>query len=894
MKIWINQEGYEFPQGITILKAIKMAGIDISTLCYDERLEPYGGCRLCIVKVDGVSQPVTSCNTLLSEGMRIETHTPEIVDLRKTLLKLLSQNYPSDAIQTSPEKVFHRYLMEYGIQPEGSSTPHLLDDSHPYINWDRSRCIYCYRCVRICEDLQGQFVWQVWYRGDNTRILPDSGKTLLKSTCVSCGGCVDTCPTGALEDKDVAEYGSPSRWVHTTCPYCGVGCEIRAGTGDEGIVQIRPIYDNHVNKGHLCSKGRYAFRFIYAEDRVKRPMIKVDGSWKEVSWEEAIGFTAGEMKRIIERYGSDSIGVLTSSRATNEENYLLQKFARTVLGTNNVDCCARVCHHPSAAALGLMLGTGAGTNSFDDIEDARTILLFGTNTTENHPVVGARIKEAVLRGARLIVVDPRRIELADFAEIYLPIRPGTNVPLLNAMANIIVEEGFYNEGFISERVDGWEGFKDFIKGWSPERVAPICGVDARLIRDAAILYARERPSMSFHGLGLTEHTQGTEGVMCLVNLALITGNMGKVGTGVNPLRGQNNVQGAALMGCGPSYLTGGINLGDGTPLFERVWRHKIPSRKGLNLIDMIDSSARGELKALWIVGYDIFLTNPDANYTRRALERLELVIIQDMFLTETARWFGKVFLPACSSFEKDGTFMNWERRVQRVRKVIEPIGDSRPDWEIVSLLARAMGKGDIFNYNSPEGIWDEIGTVWEKVRGITYHRLDKGGIQWPCHSQDHPGTRVLHTESFPIGKKARLQCIEYIPTRETISQDFPFLMVTGRNLYHFNADTMTERTKHTRIYPFAFLKEDGEPHSLWVSTEDADQFGLEEGRMVKVVSRYGETTLPVHITSRMKKGEVFATFHRAQAFLNHITGPYHDSLTKTPEYKVTAVRIEAV
>jgi formate dehydrogenase major subunit len=886
LQVTINDERREFKEGISILQALDSIGIEVPTLCNDERLKPYGGCRLCVVKVSGWPRPVTACNTPLAHGMSIETDTEELERERKTLLRLLAQRYPADSAQQFPDKPFHRYVRRYGLENEllGARDPDLLDDSHPYIRVDMSQCVYCYRCVRICEEVQGQFVWQVWNRGDATRIRPDSGTTLLESSCVSCGACVDTCPTGALEDKTVLTRGVPTQWTKTTCPYCGTGCEMNVGTRGNRIVAVTPALDAPVGKGHLCVKGRYAFEFVHADDRVTEPMIRRDGKWRPVSWDEVIAFVVSGLQRAIERHGADSIGVLGSSRATNEENYLAQKFARVALGTNNVDCCARVCHTPSAAAMKLMLGTGAATNSFDDIERARTILVCGANPTENHPIVGARIKQRALGGANLIVIDPRRIELANYAAVHLALRPGTNVPLLNAMACAIIEEQIYDDAFLKDRVSDYEAFRDFIRQqWTPEKAASICGVEAGLIRKAARIYAREKPAMSVHGLGLTEHIQGTEAVMALVNLALLTGNIGRPGAGVNPLRGQNNVQGAAHMGCDPGTLTGSVSVEQGKDLFESVWRASLPAAQGLNLMEMMDAGETGKLKALWVIGYDVFLTNANAHATRRALQSLELLIVQDMFLTQTAREFGSVFLPAASSFEKDGTFMNAERRVQRVRKAIEPVGNAISDWEILCAVARAMGKGEFFNFHSPEEIWNEIRRVWKAGSGVTYPRLEKAGLQWPCASEEDPGTQILHTGLFSIGERAQLRRIHYRPTDETTTEEFPFLLTTGRTLYQFNAGTMTMRTKNIVLRPADVLD---------ISPEDTGRLGLQVGEKVKILSRHGETMLPVAINPAVKPGELFTTFHTAEVFLNYVTGPYRDRHVKSPEYKVTAVRIE--
>jgi formate dehydrogenase major subunit len=886
LKATINSQPHEFAEGLSILEASGAIGVNIPTLCNDERLKAIGSCRMCLVQVEGKPRPVTACDTLLADGMMISTHTPALENERRALLRMLAQDHPGEGMRQTPEKPFYRYARQYGLTESdfnGSHEPHLLDDSHPYIHVDMSQCIMCYRCVRICDEVQGQFVWQVLNRGHDTKIVPDSGSTLRESSCVSCGACVDTCPSGALEDKSVLARERPTTWTRTTCPYCGTGCEMSVGTNENQIVSIKPLLNAPVSRGHLCVKGRYAFDFVHAPDRITEPMIRKDGDWHRVTWEEAITFTANRLKRILEEHGPESIGILGSARGTNEENYLAQKFARVVVGTNNVDCCARVCHTPTAAAMKLMIGTGAATNSYNDIEKAQTILVCGANATENHPIVGARIKQAALGGANLIVIDPRKIELSQYARIHLQPQPGTNIPLLNALAYTIVEERLFDHQFASERVAELDEFNDFIKQFPPEEVEAICGIKADLIRQAARLYAASKPSMCFHGLGVTEHTQGTEGVMCLVNLALLTGNIGKSGTGINPLRGQNNVQGAAHMGCDPGILTGSVSLNDARPLFESVWQAPVPLGRGLNMLEMMDAAAAGKLKALWAIGYDIALTNANTTATERALRSLDLVIVQDLFLNETARQFGSVFLPAASSFERDGTFMNAERRVQRIRQALEPVGQSKPDWEIICALARSMGKSQFFNYSAAEEIWNEIRSVWPAGSGITYPRLNDGGLQWPCPAEDHAGTEVMHVESFPLGKKAALRRIPYRATEEVTSEEFPFRLITGRTLYQFNAGTMTMRTANAELRPADLLD---------ISTEDANRLQLQKGERVRVHSRYGAAVLPIRITSSVKPGDLFATFHTAEAFLNRVTSPYRDRYVKTPEYKITAVQID--
>jgi formate dehydrogenase major subunit len=881
VSVTIDGRASECSAGTTILTAAGRLGIVIPTLCDDPRLEPSGACRLCLVEVAGWQKPVAACATLVTDGMEVRTASDLLESERRFILDMLAADYPGRAVDDAPSKDFHRYLRAAGIAARGESPPpDTVDDSHPYLRADMSRCIDCYRCVRICQDLQGQDVWHLWDRGADTVVHPD-GPSLAASSCVACGACVDTCPTGALEDRSVLRHGMATSWTRTVCPYCGVGCELDYGTREGRIVASRPVIEGRANRGHACVKGRYAFDFVTAPDRIVTPRVRDQGVWRDTTWSDAIARTADGLRRIIADHGPDAVGVLGSARATNEDTYLIQKFARVAVGTNNVDCCARVCHAPSAAALKAMLGTGAATNSFDDIDEARTILIAGANPTENHPVVGARIRQAARRGAQLIVIDPRHTELTYEARaVHLAPAPGTNIPLLNALAHVIVAEGLHDRVFVQDRVNGFAEYQSFIAHWTPEHASGICGVPADEIRRAARLYAAG-PSMIVNGLGITEHRQGTDGVCGLVNLALLTGNIGRPGAGVNPLRGQNNVQGAALMGCDPTILTGGIGVDAGRVAFEAAWRAPLPQTNGLKVLDMMDAALDGRLKALVVQGYDILLSNPNADRTRQALERLDLLVVIDLFWTATAD-VAQVFLPAQSTFEKDGTFMNGERRIQRVRRVVAPRGVARTDSDIVGDLASALGQEHGFSFPDAEAVWNEIRDVWPDVRGITYARLDDGGLQFPCPSETHPGTATLYEAGFPGGGRASLRRLEFNALSEAMDGEYPFVLTSGRTLYQFNAGTMTSRTDNQQLRP---------ADTLDIGPADAQRLGLATGDRVRLVSRHGHTVMPVRISDIVPDGVLFATFHTLEAFLNRVTSNERDPVG-TPEYKVTAVRVE--
>ncbi|HTR50296.1 MAG TPA: formate dehydrogenase subunit alpha [Kofleriaceae bacterium] len=895
-RITVDGRPIEVDDGSTILDAL---GATIPQLCNDARVIPAGACRSCLVHVAGLAKAVPACTTLAVDGMEIATRTPELEAGRREILDMLAERIPelgpcrlADAFAAygvaprgAPAVIASRESLPAGTAVERRGSVASVDDSHPYLRVDMAKCIDCFLCERICHELQGQDVWHAVERDGRLRLVADTDVPLGHSSCVACGACADACPTGAIEDRSLLALGRPERFTRTTCPYCGVGCELEVGTRGDRIVQVRPSRDAVVNKGHACVKGRYAFAFVDAPDRITAPMVRGPTGWREATWDEAIAFVAERLTAVRAARGPDAIAILGSARATNEENYLAQKLARVVIGTNNVDCCARVCHAPSAAALAAMFGTGAATGCFDDIELASTIVVVGANSTESHPVIGARIRQAARRHAELVVIDSRRTELAAFADLHLQPRLGTDIPLLHAIAHVIFEEDLLDHAFVGARVTGLDELQRCVEPWSPERASRICGLDAAKIAEAARRIAASGPVLFFHGLGATEHVQGTETVQCIANLALLTGNVGLPGTGVNPLRGQNNVQGAAHMGCEPHRLTGYVPIEAARERFEQTWGAKLPTSDGLDLIEMIDAADRGELAALWAIGYDVLLTNPDANRTRRALGNLDLVIVQDLFMNETARELAHVILPACSSYEKDGTFMNAERRIQRVRAAVTPRGPSRADWQILCAIATAMGHAREFAFASPCEIWDEIRRVWPAGGGITYERLEHAGLQWPCPSEDHPGTQRLHATAFATSATAPLHAAEYQSSREQPDREHPFVLNTGRRLYQFNAGTMTGRTENQQLQPEDVVE---------ISSIDAGRIGIRSGDRVQLVSRYGQAELAAAISDRVREGELFATFHTAAVFLNHLTGPGHDAITNTPEYKRTAVRIQRI
>ncbi|HJV22236.1 MAG TPA: formate dehydrogenase subunit alpha [Holophagaceae bacterium] len=881
VRLLLNGTPVDAPEGATLLQALRAHGLNVPTLCHDARMQPASACRLCEVEVEGQERPVCACATPVAEGLSVRTHGEALEDYRKGLVEMLARRYPAEIPALDPDHPFHRLLLHYQVPATGPWVPSKLDESHPYLRLDMNRCVDCYRCVHICEEVQGHSIWKVVGRGAEAHVEPGDAGRLLDSPCVSCGACADTCPTGAIQDWARYRHGTPLTWTRSVCSYCGTGCELEIGSISDRLVDIRPAKDAPVNRGHLCVKGRFGLGFNEADDRVTSPMIRRGGEWEAVSWDEALDEAAALLLRVKEQHGPTAIGVLGSSRGTNEEAFLTQKLARVGLGTGNVDCCARVCHAPSAAGLGLALGTGAATNSFADIDRAGLVMVVGANPTENHPIVGLRIKHRALKGMPLIVIDPRRTELAELATVHLRPRPGTNIPLFQALAHVIVNEGIFDAAFVGARTEGFDAYKASLQEWTPERAAETCGVNAEDIRRAARLYATTAPAYMCNGLGVTEQVQGSDGILALVHLALLTGNLGKPGSGVNPLRGQNNVQGCAQMGCEPKRLTGYQPYDQVIAKHEAMWGPLPPP--GLDLLEMLDAAGEGKLRAMLVFGYDLYLTTANAHRNAAALAQLEGMVVVDLFMTETAKAFGTVFLPAASTFEKEGTFMNGERRVQRVRAAIAPRGQSRSDLDILLELAKRLGVGDQFQYHSPEDVWNEVRKLWTAVAGVAYHRLEHpGGLQWPCPDELHPGTAILHTKTFPVGDRAQFRPIAFRPSAEETDTAFPLILNTGRSLQHFNAGTMTVRTENTKL-----TRDD----VLELNPVDAVALGILDDELVTVESRHGAFEAHAHLTERVRPGEPFGIFHSAKAFVNKAMGPGRDPKTHTPEFKRTAVRI---
>jgi formate dehydrogenase major subunit len=889
------------PEGTSVMRAAALSEIKIPKLCATEQLEAFGSCRLCLVQIEGMKGLPASCTTPVAQGMKVRTQNKQLADVRRGVMELYISDHPLDCL-TCPANghcelqdmagVVGLREVRYGY--EGAN--HLSapkDTSNPYFTFDASKCIVCSRCVRACDEQQGTLALTIQGRGFDSKVAASQNVSFMDSECVSCGACVQACPTATLSENTLIAKGQAEHSITTTCAYCGVGCSFRAEMQGEEVVRMVPNANGHANHGHSCVKGRFAIGYATHADRILKPMIraKISDPWREVSWEEAIGHAASELKRIQAKYGRNSIGGITSSRCSNEETYLVQKLVRAGFGNNNVDTCARVCHSPTGYGLKNTLGESAGTQNFDSVMKSDVILVIGANPTDGHPVFASQMKRRLRQGARLIVADPRTIDLVRTPHIqadhHLKLRPGTNVALINSLAHVIVTEGLVKEEFVRARceVDSFEKWRSFIAlaKNSPEAMQEVTGVPASEVRAAARLYATAGNGAIYYGLGVTEHSQGSTMVMGIANLAMATGNIGREGVGVNPLRGQNNVQGSCDMGSFPHEFPGYRHVSDDTVrhLFEGAWGVSLQNEPGLRIPNMFEAALDGEFKGLYIEGEDIAQSDPNTQHVTAALTSMECIIVQDLFLNESAK-FAHVFLPGSSFLEKDGTFTNAERRISRVRKVMHPKG-GYADWEITQLLANAVGYP--MHYGHPSEIMDEIARLTPTFTGVSFARLDElGSIQWPCNAAHPDGTPTMHVDEFVRGK-GKFLVTDYVPTTEKVNAKYPLILTTGRILSQYNVGAQTRRTENNRWH---------DEDRVEIHPHDADERGIAEGDWVGIASRAGETVLRARVTERVQPGVIYTTFHFPESGANVITTDNSDWATNCPEYKVTAVQATRV
>ena len=886
------------PPGTSVMRAAAEAGVNVPKLCATDSLEAFGSCRLCLVEVDGRKGTPASCTTLCEPGMSVKTQTPRLEKLRRGVMELYISDHPLDCL-TCPANgdcelqdmagVVGLRDVRYGYAGEN----HLdapTDASNPYFSFDASKCIACSRCVRACDEVQGTLALTIEGRGFASKVSAGAGENFLESECVSCGACVQACPTSTLQEKTVIELGVPTRTVMTTCAYCGVGCSFKAELRGDQVVRMVPAKDGGANEGHSCVKGRFAWGYATHRDRVTTPMIResIDDEWRVVSWDEAISYTAAKLRDIQERHGVDAIGGITSSRCTNEEVYAVQKMIRAGFGNNNVDTCARVCHSPTGYGLKQTFGTSAGTQDFKSVAESDVIVVIGANPTDGHPVFASRMKRRLRQGAKLVVIDPRRIDLVRSPHIqathHLQLQPGTNVAVVNAFAHVIVTEGLVAEEFVRERCDlaAFEKWAAFISRPenSPEATASITGVPADELRAAARLYAAGPNSAIYYGLGVTEHSQGSTMVMGMANLAMATGNIGRDGVGVNPLRGQNNVQGSCDMGSFPHEFAGYRHVSDDAvrEVFEEVWGRPLQSEPGLRIPNMFDAAIGGTYRGMFVQGEDVAQSDPNTQHVKAALAALELLVVQDLFLNETAQ-FAHVFLPGTSFLEKDGTFTNAERRINRVRPVMKP-QNGMQEWQVVCAIATAMGYP--MHYDDASQIMDEIAALTPTFAGVSFAKLDElGSVQWPCNDNAPEGTPIMHAAGFVRGKGNFVET-PYVPTDERSTRRFPLILTTGRILSQYNVGAQTRRTANVVWHDEDVLE---------IHPHDAEDRGINEGDWVRLTSRVGETTMHARISDRMTPGVVYTTFHHPVSGANVVTTDYSDWATNCPEYKVTAVQV---
>jgi formate dehydrogenase major subunit len=889
------------PEGTSLMRAAAEAGVNIPKLCATDSLEPFGSCRLCLVEIEGRRGYPASCTTLADNDMKVRTQTPKLADIRRGVMELYISDHPLDCLTCSANGNCELQDMagavglrevRYGYDGK-SHLKSVKDESNPYFSYDPSKCIVCNRCVRACEETQGTFALTIDGRGFDSRVSPGQMENFMDSECVSCGACVQACPTATLMEKTITLHGQPDHSVITTCAYCGVGCSFKAEMKGNQVVNMVPNKDGHANHGHSCVKGRFAWGYATHPDRITTPMIRdsINDPWKVVSWEEAVNYAAKRLKEIQAKYGRGSIGGITSSRCTNEETYLVQKLVRAAFGNNNVDTCARVCHSPTGYGLKQTLGESAGTQTFDSVMHSDVIMVIGANPTDGHPVFGSQMKRRLRQGAKLIVIDPRATDLVKSphikADYHLKLRPGINVAVANALAHVIVSEGLVNEAFVAERceVKAFNEWREFVarEENSPETLEAASGVPAQLVREAARLYATGGNAAIYYGLGVTEHSQGSTMVLAIANLAMATGNIGREGVGVNPLRGQNNVQGSCDMGSFPHELPGYRHVSDDAArnLFESAWGVKLDNEPGLRIPNMFEAAMDGTYKGLYVEGEDIAQSDPNTQHVTAALEAMECVIVQDLFLNETAK-FAHVFLPGSSFLEKNGTFTNAERRISPVRKVMPPLA-GKEDWEVTQMLSNALGYP--MNYSHPSEIMDEIARLTPTFHGVSYAKIEElGSVQWPCNEQAPEGTPIMHIEEFVRGK-GKFFVTRYVPTDEKVTQKFPLILTTGRILSQYNVGAQTRRTANSAWHPEDVLE---------IHPHDAEERGIQDGDWVGIKSRAGETVLHARITERMQPGVVYTTFHYPFSGANVITTDNSDWATNCPEYKVTAVQVMKV
>ena len=891
----INGQETRVPDGSSVLDAVNTSGAYISQLCKDPDMEALGACRTCLVQIEGQRGYPASCSVPAADGMVVWTDAPGVTDIRRGVVELTLGMFPGNGHRDYKElSVAARAHGLDGSRWSGRERE-AVDTSNPVFDIAMEACIMCGRCAAACQD-QAQFIGaiDVLGTGAGARIGTFMDRPLVESICTTCGQCLSVCPTGAIDLKTPPTGAVKS--VTTTCPYCGVGCGIKAQVDEsDRIIQMLDDPENQSSKGMLCVKGRFGYTFVHHRDRLKTPLVRREGRLVPATWDEALDYVTDRLAE----YRGDSFATLCSAKATNEDGYVQQKFARAIMSSNHIDHCTRLCHSPSVEAMLASLGSGATSNSYVDYEEAGCLMIIGSDANSNHPVAASRMRRAVIeRGARLIVSNPRRIDMCDYADLWLRQRPGTDVALLNAMAKVILDEELLDEKFVRDRTEGFEEFRETVDKYNLEYAEQITGVPAQDIAAAARMYANPPFSGSclIWGMGITQHTNGTANAHSLLNLALAAGQLGRPGTGVSPLRGQNNVQGCGDAGCLPNAFTGYQTITESSVAkFEEAWSNAVlPPEKGLVVTDMVDEMLKGRIKAMYITGENPLLSEPDLHHAEQAFKALDFLVVQDIFMHETGE-IADVVLPATTFAEKDGTFTNSERRVQRVRKTIEPVGDSRPDWEIVCDVARRMsaklslGLEDQFTYRDTSEIFDEMARLTPMIAGISYERLeDEGGIQWPCPSPDHPGTRFLYESDFPRGPRARFVAFDQGPLAEEMpSKRFPLVLNTGRVLYHWHGGTMTRRAD-------GLLARSPELQ-VSLNAGDGERFNVADGEWVRLRSRRGELEGRVLYTEKMRKGEVFVPFVKLQEHAaNFLTNSAFDPNSKIPEYKVCAVRIEKI